>query len=232
MSSPSPSSASPATPSPSSSTSSSLAQHERRSLCDTFERVGPDAPTLCAPWLTRDLAAHLVMRERRPDAAAGLMVPPLAGRAQQVQDGYAAREWGGLVDLVRSGPPAWSPTRLGRVDELVNGVELFVHHEDVLRAAADWAPRQLVAELESALWANLSRSARALLRRSPVGVVLVAPGHGRKAVGRPGPDGRVVLEGQPAELLLYAFGRTAVARVDVHGSDAALDALGGARLGF
>ena len=36
-------------------------------LCDLFEEVGPDAPTLCGDWTTRDLAAHLVMRERRPD---------------------------------------------------------------------------------------------------------------------------------------------------------------------
>jgi len=82
-----------------------FASIERSALCDTFERVGPDAPTLCSPWLTRDLAAHLVVRERRPDVAAGIWVPGLAARAQQVQDEYAAREWPHLVDLVRSGPP-------------------------------------------------------------------------------------------------------------------------------
>ena len=45
----------------------SLARRERISLCDTFTRTGPDAPTLCSPWTTADLAAHLVIRDRRPD---------------------------------------------------------------------------------------------------------------------------------------------------------------------
>ena len=41
------------------------AQTERQALCDTMERVGPDAPTLCHPWRVRELAAHLVIRETR-----------------------------------------------------------------------------------------------------------------------------------------------------------------------
>ncbi len=36
---------------------------ERAALCDTLERFGPDAPTLCEGWQTIDLAAHLVARE-------------------------------------------------------------------------------------------------------------------------------------------------------------------------
>ena len=44
-----------------------------------FDETGPDGPTLCEGWQTRDLAAHLVLRERRPDAAAGVMGGPLAG---------------------------------------------------------------------------------------------------------------------------------------------------------
>ena len=108
-------------------------RRERYALCDTFEAVGPDAPTLCTPWRTRDLAAHLVIREGRPDAAVGLLVPPLAQRAQRVQDGYAAGSWPELVERVRTGPPPWSPTRFEAVDAVVNLAELFIHHEDVLR---------------------------------------------------------------------------------------------------
>ena len=48
---------------------------ERAAMCDTFEKFGPDAPTLCEGWLTLDLAAHLVAREARSDAAVGLVVP-------------------------------------------------------------------------------------------------------------------------------------------------------------
>ena len=101
----------------------SPARRERSALCDTFETVGPDAPTLCSPWRTRDLAAHLVIREGRPDAALGMLVPPLAERAQRVQDGYAAQPWPELVERVRTGPPSWSPTRLEPVDTVVNLAE-------------------------------------------------------------------------------------------------------------
>jgi uncharacterized protein (TIGR03085 family) len=51
-----------------------LAQLERSRLCDLFLEVGPDQPTLCEGWTTADLAAHLVIRERRPDAAPGILV--------------------------------------------------------------------------------------------------------------------------------------------------------------
>ena len=46
---------------------------ERAAMCDTFEAVGPDAPTLCDGWLTADLAAHLIVREHRPDAMPGIL---------------------------------------------------------------------------------------------------------------------------------------------------------------
>lgn len=56
-----------------------FARSERLALCETLRAVGPDAPTLCEGWLTRDLAAHLVLRESRPDAAPGIVVSALAG---------------------------------------------------------------------------------------------------------------------------------------------------------
>ena len=50
----------------------SYSREERRALCALLDETGPDAPTLCEGWTTGDLAAHLVLRERRPDAAAGV----------------------------------------------------------------------------------------------------------------------------------------------------------------
>ena len=202
-----------------------FARSERQGLCDTFERVGPDAPTLCPPWLTRDLAAHLVVRERRPDVAAGTFVPALAGHTEQVQNGYAEWEWSRLVDQVRSGPPAWSPTSLARVDEVINTAEFFVHHEDVLRGGPDWSARELPADLEWALWGIVSRVARLHFARSRVGVVLVAPSYGRKQVHALTDLGTVVVKGTPGELLLYSFGRRGVAQVDVSGPQEALAAI-------
>jgi len=202
-----------------------FARIERQGLCGTFERVGPDAPTLCSPWLTRDLAAHLVLRERRPDAAAGMWVSPLAGHLEQVQNGYARWDWPRLVNEVRSGPPAWSPAALSRVDEAVNTAEFFVHHEDVLRAGPGWAARELPTDLQSALWDTVSKIARLRFARARVGVVLVAPPYGRRQVHAVTELGTAVITGTPAELLLYTFGRRAVAQVDVSGPSEATNAL-------
>jgi len=202
-----------------------FASSERQGLCDTFERVGPDVPTLCSPWLTRDLAAHLVVRERRPDVTAGLWLPPLAGRLERVQNGYAAWPWPRLINEVRSGPPAWSPTSLARVDEAINTAEFFIHHEDVLRGGPGWSARALPTDLESALWDIVSRVARLHFARARVGVELVAPAHGRRQVHAMTDLGTVVVKGTPGELLLYSFGRRDVALVDVSGPEQALAAI-------
>src|SRR5947207_11937020 len=53
----------------------SLDAIEREALCDLMNELGPDAPTLVAPWTTHDLAAHLVIREHDYRAAPGLVVP-------------------------------------------------------------------------------------------------------------------------------------------------------------
>jgi uncharacterized protein (TIGR03085 family) len=202
-----------------------FAKSERQGLCDTFERVGPDAPTLCPPWLTRDLAAHLVVRERRPDVAAGIVLPLMAGRLEKVQNEYAAGDWTRLIHQVRSGPPPWSPTALGPVDEAINTAEFFVHHEDVLRGDPDWTARALPVDLESALWGIVSRAARMQLARAHVGVLLVAPSFGERQVHAETDLGTVVITGTPGELLLYSFGRRDTAQVDLSGSAEALTAI-------
>ena len=194
-----------------------VAQDERRLLTELFAEVGPDAPTLCDPWRTRDLAAHLVLRERRPDAAAGILVKPLAGHTQRVQDAYAAKPWDELVGLVRVGPPRFSPYAL--VDELVNSVEYFVHHEDVRRARDDWAPRSPDPVRDAVLWRRLAPTARLMYRKSPVGVVLRRP-DGEAVVAKRGAN-PVVLTGQVSELLVHVFGRAA-ARVEYDGPDDAV----------
>ncbi|PPK67476.1 TIGR03085 family metal-binding protein [Actinokineospora auranticolor] len=184
---------------------------ERARLSELFLEVGPDAPTLCDGWTARDLAAHLVVRERRLDAAAGIVIKPLAGHTERVQRSYAAKPWPELVDLVRTGPPVYSPLRL--VDDLVNTAEFFIHHEDVRRAAPEWEPRPADAQRDSSLWTNLTRVAKLHYRKSPVGVVLRSGD--RVLTARPGPS-PVTITGEPGELLLDAFGR-AQARVALDG---------------
>ena len=36
-------------------------------MCTLLKDLGPNQPTLCEGWRTADLAAHLVLREHRPD---------------------------------------------------------------------------------------------------------------------------------------------------------------------
>lgn len=201
---------------------------ERAVLVEELRRRGPDAPTLCAGWTARDLAAHLVVRERRPDAALGLVVPPLAGHGERVRDAVAARPFDVLVDLVASGPPRLSPFALPGVETAVNTCEHFVHAEDLRRAGEEpEEPRDLPEQVRRALWAGLRGRARLLYRRSPVGVVLETP-EGR-AVARRAPEGAgaVVLRGDVGEVLLHSFGREGVARVEVEGSPEDVRALAG-----
>ncbi len=111
-----------------------FARAEREALCDTFLAVGPAAPTLCGSWTTADLAVHLVVRDGRPDLMIGPRLPIVGTVAKKQLRQLKAQPWPDLVEAVRSGPPLISPTALGPVDELVNLIECFVHHEDVLRA--------------------------------------------------------------------------------------------------
>ncbi len=203
---------------------------ERHALCDSLIELGPDAPTLCSPWLTRDLAAHLVLRERRPDLASGIWFGPLEGRMERGQAAMAAGDYPALVEKVRSGPPWWSPARIDRVDALVNTIELVIHHEDALRGDGAVGPRREVPDRTArAVHASLRSSAKLMFRRSPVGVRLVAPG--REAIVA-GPDSPVVtVSGAPVELLLVGSGRVRVADVVFEGSPDDVEALRTARLG-
>lgn len=207
----------------------SLARLERTALCDLFLEVGPDQPTLCAGWTTRDLAAHLVVRERRPDAAAGILVKPLAGYLERVRVAAAQRPFPELVEVLRH-PPPWSAGAIGPLDRATNTMEFFIHHEDVRRAAPEWQPRPLPREHGRALWTVLPTSARLGLRRFPAGVSIVAPGYGESHAGR-GPA-QLTLTGDPGELALFLSGRQPVARVELTGPEELTEKLRGARLGL
>jgi uncharacterized protein (TIGR03085 family) len=199
----------------------SLASQERAALSDELGRVGPDKPTLCAGWTTRDLLAHLLVRERQPLAAAGIVIPALSGVTEKAMHGFRDMPWAQAIALFRGGPQAWSPMRIERVDAAANGTEFFVHHEDVRRGEPGWEPRAPDEERDAALWVTARRMS-ALYRRSPVGVVLARPSGERHAV-KTGP-GAVTVIGEPGELVLFAFGRDA-ARVELQGEPDAVEAL-------
>jgi uncharacterized protein (TIGR03085 family) len=202
---------------------------ERDALADALLDAGPDAPTLCAGWTARDLAAHVVLRDRRPDAAAGIMVKPLAGWTDRVRRGYRdGHDYPDLVRLVRHAP-RWSPLSLPQLDEAANTLEFFVHTEDVRRGQPDWQPRPLDPGLAGRLWGRVPGLARLNLRRIDVTIRVEAPGHGAFTVGDGAPA--VTLSGDPGELVLFFFGRQRAARVEASGPDDLVDKLRRARFG-
>ncbi|WP_432588723.1 TIGR03085 family metal-binding protein [Streptomyces sp. HD1123-B1] len=209
---------------------STHAQRERLLLADLLESAGPDAPTLCEGWTTHDLAAHLVVRERRADAAGGLVIKPLAARLARVQAEFAAKPYGELLQLFRAGPPRMSPFALKQVDEAANGLEFYVHAEDVRRARPEWEPREVDPVFADALWSRIERAARMFGRKSPVGLVLRRP-DGRTAVAHRGTPVATVT-GEPGELALFLSGRQGAARVELDGDKAAVETVRSAPLGI
>ena len=207
----------------------SYSRDERLALAALLEETGPGAPTLCTGWQTGDLAAHLVLRERRPDAAAGVLGGPLAGHTARVQRRLSARmTYAQLVQAFRNGPPRLSPLALPGMDERANTVEYFVHYEDVRRARPGWEPRDVDPGLSEELWRHL-KMARFLLRKAPVGVELARDsggedaGHYRVTVKNATPVVTVI--GSPAELTMWATGRTSAAHVRFDGTGEAITAL-------
>ncbi|MDQ0683159.1 uncharacterized protein (TIGR03085 family) [Streptomyces achromogenes] len=210
---------------------STFAKRERLLLADLLETAGPDAPTLCEGWQTRDLAAHLVVRERRPDAAGGILIKQLAPRLDRVMEEFAAKPYGELIQLIRTGPPRFSPFQLKQLDEASNTIEFYVHTEDVRRATPDWSSRELDPVFQDALWSRLERTARLMGRGTPTGLVLRRP-DGRTAVANRGTP-VVTATGEPSELLLFLYGRQSAAAVELDGEKEAIDRLhGGKQLGI
>ncbi len=196
------------------------ARSERAALVDAARAAGPDAPTLCGEWTVRELLAHLVLREGRLDAAAGILLRPLARYTERVQAEIAARPFEHLLDAVASGPPRWSPMRL--VDEQANLGEFFVHTEDIRRAVTGWTPRALGENVERGLHDVVARIARLTMRGAPLRISLTTEAGTVVAAGR-GPAVAVI--GAIGEVTMWAFGRDE-ALVTFEGADADIDLLG------
>jgi uncharacterized protein (TIGR03085 family) len=182
---------------------------ERRELCDLLLQLGPDAPTLCEGWTTADLAAHLVLREhfrRWSDAQ----------RAAEKAKGLPA-----MVARLRAGAPP-IPWRLPRIRDVFNGLEFFIHHEDVRRANGR-DPRAPIPDLEALSWRMVGLSARRLARRiRPYGLELSRPDGAKR---RYGSGATATLSGPATELVLYLSGRRSSAHVTLAGDADAVAAV-------
>jgi uncharacterized protein (TIGR03085 family) len=204
------------------------AQRERAALVETMRTVGPDAPTLCGDWTTRDLAAHLMVREGRLDTTPGIAIPVLAGYTEKVRRQAAeSTDWDELLNKIASGPPLYSPFKI--FDPVANMGEMFIHHEDVRRAKTDWEPRPLDDATVRALGRGLPIMARLTLAKAPARVTLRTPqGKDVVTLGR-GPE--LTITGEPQELLLFISGRDAV-RLTFDGEPETVDAVRANRRGL
>src|SRR3954466_14958729 len=95
------------------------AQQERAALADVLEHLGPDAPTLCEGWTTKEMAAHVYVREHRPDASLGVLpLGPLSSYTERVMRSVLrAHGYDELVRRLRT-PSGW--VKLGNIDALIN----------------------------------------------------------------------------------------------------------------
>lgn len=212
----------------------SFAQRERHLLCDLFERVGPDAPTLCAGWNAYDLAAHLWVRETEPLALPGVAMGAFSafteGRMRRCRQRHSFSD---LVELVRNGPAAYSLFALPGVDAQANALEYFVHHEDVRRAVEpEIGPRALAKADSDLLWKKLPGMGALLLsaesRKAEIGIVVEhrdATAGLRQHRLRSGTP-VVILVGEPGEIWLWLYGRRSVARIELIGTADAVALLG------
>jgi uncharacterized protein (TIGR03085 family) len=211
----------------------SFTRSERLALCALLGEKGPDAPTLCEGWTTRDLAAHLVLREHRPVAAAGVLGGPLAPYTARVQRRIAQQhDYDRLIAIIEHGPPRLSLFGIPGVDERANAVEFFVHHEDVRRGSPGWAPRSLDIDMQSTLWRRLGM-ASLILRKAPCGVTLQWEGATatQPIIAKRGTPA-VTVAGTPGELTIWVAGRKRAAQVRMDGDDDSVARLSKARWGL
>jgi uncharacterized protein (TIGR03085 family) len=196
----------------------SMSRSERAALCNAALDAGEQAPTLCGRWTVKDLVIHLLVRERDPLGAPGIVVPQLEKLTDRSARRLAGQDFSALVERVRSGPPRWSPMSLPPIDRAVNTLEYFVHHEDIRRAAPDWQPRELTEREQKILWKAVGVAGKGLVRQAgvPVEIRWSHEGRERSAVLRKGANPAVV-SGAPSELTLFVFGRSQHGRLEFTG---------------
>lgn len=192
--------------------SATLRDEQLQVLCDVLGSVDASAPTLCEGWSAHDIAIHIWVLKHDPLSWPLLVVPRLAGLATKRADALKQRwSYAELVADLRSGDGEIACMPLdGRENHRHALGEYFVHSEDVRRANA-LHPARISPALEDALWQRLRVAAPRLHRgeswrfEAPDGEWFTIGGH----------EPTQCIFGRPAELLLWAYGRTSAADVTV-----------------
>jgi len=206
-----------------------LARRERHDLCDLALVLGDDAPTLCGDWTAKQLVAHLLVRENRPWAAAGIVVPPLSGLTEKSMEKIARKDFDVLVEKLRD--PGLTVYRLPAAEVALNTLEYFVHHEDLRRAQPGWEPRELDAADLGLLWKLGRGSGRLMARRVGLPLRIRRSDTGAEAVLSKGDD-PVIISGPPGEVVLFLFGRPYARDLTFEGPADRVAEVRGADLGF
>jgi uncharacterized protein (TIGR03083 family) len=199
---------------------------ERHAFAETIETVGGEAKTLCTPWTAADLAAHLASLDRWKGlptfvgrwlvASFGLRLNAPAVRFPALATAAFARErrrglsW--ALGRLRATPPG---LLLRRSVSAVGLFEVWVHHQDVLRAnSADLAPTRPDLSVVIPWLLNYHRRGLRKIR-----LTLVGDDGNEWVAGR---GAAVTLRGPLPELVLWLAGRQHIAQVDVTGDTTAL----------
>jgi uncharacterized protein (TIGR03085 family) len=202
---------------------------EREEFARTFLALGPEAPTILPGWDAAELLEHLLLREGAPHLRVGPRLPgPPGRRAQRALDALRESPWQDRVERFRRGPGRFSP--VGRIDQFSGQGELLIHHEDLRRAQDGWEPRRLSPAAGADAWRSVTLMAP-LAMRVRADITLVSPLGGRQLRARRA-AGNLRVHGEPLELLLWVSGRDEIARVRIHGDEAALRALREGRRGL
>jgi len=209
-------------------TSKTLARQEREQLCELALELGPSAPTLCGDWDVQHLVAHLLVRERNPLGASGIVIRPLSGLHDSAVDRTARNDE--LPRLVRKLRDGHSYLTLPGIDPLVNTLEFFVHHEDIRRAQPDWEPRVLDERSSATLWKAIGVSGKGLVRPAGVPVTIHNAATGQTTVLRGG-SSPVTLTGEVAELVMFLYGRSQTRDLRFEGPEESVAKLKGADFG-
>ena len=199
-----------------------FAKRERSAICQTLRQLGPDQPTLCQGWSTKDLLVHLIVRENRPDAAVGLFIPFLGSYTDSISKKYKEKSFEDLISIFENGPKSPSPFALPKVDELANTFEFLVHHEDILRAQNEYQPRKFTEEDAKFIWSRFTKSAVFFMRKVKVGVVAKTD-QGTYTLKR-GND-VVTISGNIIDLVMFAFGRQNKTEIVFEGNPLAVEKL-------
>lgn len=201
---------------------------ERAALAGLLIDKGPDAPTLCGEWDTHDLAVHLWMRERELAATAKSFLPGNNHQVEQATRKARSRPYVELVQDWARGPEGLNPWRV--LDPVANGLEHFIHHEDVRRGAlapGDAVDQRPLPESHEKFLHRVLKLGAGRALRSDRPVILAPTGLPRVVVNdKPGVArdgaGVVRIDGHIGEIILWLFGRDVV-ELEISGDDSAVE---------